>query len=140
MCLFVNLKKHWFRKPKITIFPKKVYKTFRIYYDPVRVMTPYQYFDIDYNTLVNGMKADLQKIPTGSCLAILYGIHAFRDSAYTVEPYAWRMFRGGDFVTVEMIIPPFTKYWLGMRCDICAEKMLFSATAKSRLVKYIVKP
>lgn len=138
MCLLVN-KRHWLKKPKITLFPKKVYKTFRIYHDPDRIETPYQHFPIDYNILVNGMQTNLQKMPKGAVLEIWHGIHAFRDYQYAVEQYAWRLFHGGDYITVEMIIPPFTKYWLGTQCDICAEKMLFSNEAKSKLVKYIVK-
>lgn len=143
MCLQVDLEKHRFHRPKITLFPKKCYKILLL--TNKRIETPFTYTVINNNVIKNGMYVDdnFQKQPIGYFYPSIYNaIHAFcqlNDAVHelhNIEPYTYhdQLYRHH---IVETFIPPFTRYWYGVAGDICSERMCFTRKSKKKLLSYL---
>ena len=130
MCLTIDPLQHSFDnqnyyEPKITRLPKKVYKI--LYIDPIskNKYTPYRCVFIDFRD----EKAVLEEpnmmyhyIHDSWKLKIDVGIHAFYDKDAAFARLTSLSY--GNYAVFEAIIPPFTKYFMGVDGDIVCKKLI----------------
>jgi hypothetical protein len=117
MCLIIDRKKHILLRPKISLFPIKVYK---ILYTNLsgELITPYMGYQINFINKKCVLSAKFNIINDFS--AINEGIHAYYKfhiaKSDVNDLYKCKIYKA--------IIPPFTKYFYGIKGEIVAEKMI----------------
>ena len=123
---------------KITLRPITCYKVFKV--ENYIVKTPFMDMHITMSNLIFGMRCKkMCKKVKQSDNWIREGIHACttieaaEEQSYLLqyEHKHMKFTKDAEFIIVEMIIPAFTWYWIGYHEEICAQRMIFSESAKT---------
>lgn len=124
MCLIINLKKHILLRPKISLFPIKVFK---ILIDGH--LTPYRFHQVNF---INGKCVLSAKFNSNFryTYTIEEGIHGYYKLKNATTDLAHFVGEGGCIY--KAIIPPFTKYFYGWNGNIVSEKMIIKDVPHNR--------
>lgn len=127
MCLIIDLKKHILHRSKISLFPIKVYKILHTNLSG-ELITPYMGYRINFINKKCVLSAKFNIVNSSDIIIINEGIHAY---------YKFHIAKSdvGNLYKCEVykaIIPPFTKYFYGVRGEIVAEKMIIKNVSYNR--------
>ena len=141
MCLVINFKKHSSNiktgkyRPRISIFPIVVYKVLYKKEYGISWYTPQRDFPIEFHNNKCVMESDMvSSYASDSYVDLVFqGIHAFTESGIAI--HASRFWETNGFIknyhVFKAIIPPFTKYFIGINDDIVSEKLII----KNKIIK-----
>ena len=122
MCLIIDKKIHESFKSRVTLTPITVYKVLQKTRNGYQ--TPYRYKEINF---IDGQCVLKSKLVKDDKYTVGKGIHACTTilAAYQVIN-AMKFVGMPHAVIVKAIIPKFSNYFIGERCEIASNKMVIT--------------
>ena len=121
MCLIIDKKIHESFKSRVTLTPITVYKVLQKTKNGYQ--TPYFCKEINF---IDGQCVLKSKLIKDDKYTVGKGIHAFTTILAAHQIIEAMKFIGMPHAVVKAIVPKFSNYFIGERCEIASNKMIIT--------------